>query len=304
MDSSGHVDWLAVTFPASVTPKYTLPPASGQPVFTPEGHPVHGYRYRAVNEFGASVLFGGEKRLGTHLVLSGQALANIRRAGLTDRELCQYALTNDGKLTRLDVAINLYEANLSPQELAFSFEKGALSSPAHSGLLMTGVRSQGQTFVLGSGSSDRYLRAYDKAAEQGIPDMRWLRIELELKKWRARGLAHVISIEENTRGVINRAVGDYLKMPDNEELSQALSDQAGDIPQEGRKLHDTLKWLGDQVAPAMAQYQVSHPDEDVLGWLTVVYGVELRKRQQAGRRGEDVQEVSSDNRDNIAEKQG
>jgi DNA relaxase NicK len=263
MYSSGHVDWLAVTFPASVNPNATLPPNLCQSPWLKQSRGAHGYRQRLTNEIGAAIMLDGDTRQGVHLVMSGSALTLAREMGVTDRELCNHVVNNDGKVARLDVAINVYEGNLTPVQMARAYEQGSVKTPARHGSLIQDIKTPGSDFRLGSRSSERYFRAYDKAAEQHVDHVAWLRLELELKKLRARALADTIASETNTRGVINHAIRDYVQMSDNDEFEQATSEQAGEIPSQNRKLHNTLKWLIDVVAPSMARYQSEHPDEDI-----------------------------------------
>lgn len=279
MYSSGHVDWLAVTYPATVSPNGTLPLLLSQSPWLKQSRGAHGYRSRLVNEIGASVMLDGDERQGTHLVLSGTALSYARAMGMTDRELCQHVVDNGGKASRLDVAINLYEANLIPSQIADAYVKKAIRTPAHSGVMITDINRPGSTFTLGNRLSQRYFRAYDKAAEQHVDHMAWLRLELECKKLWAQSLTAILASEPDTRGVINNAVRGYCDM-ENDEYQAALKQQAGELPTEGRKVHKTFAWLMDVVAPAVARYQTEHPDEDVVGALLTAIEVHSVKHDE------------------------
>jgi len=94
----------------------------------------------------------------------------------------------------------------------------------------------------------------------------------------AGGILGAIAQHDNTRCVINAAIGGFVSMPDNPELTDALSDNNADIPPEPRQIHSTFRWLMEQVAPAMARYQQEHPEGDVLAALEAVYRAELGRR--------------------------
>lgn len=275
--SSGHVDWLAVTFPASLPIHFTIPHALEPTKWARNGKPANGYHTRLTNESGFVLLTDGEERQGIHLLATGETLATARSRGVTDRELCQHVLDREGRLARLDLAIDIWDGSLTPAIFAEAYAEGRLRTPAKSGKRIFGIHDTSDGFYLGSRTSERYFRAYNKAAEQGTPDMKWLRLELELKNDRANGVAHVLASEDNTRCVVNRAIGDFIQM-DDDELNGVLADQSGPLPQEGRKFHNTLRWLLEQVMPAAAKFQVEHPDEDVLEAMLAVYNSELKKR--------------------------
>lgn len=277
MYSSGHVDWLAVTFPAHTQPNHTMPQSLRAFTWVKKGKAANGYLTRMENELGAWLLTNGDERQGIHLVMPGEALSNSRSTGVTDRQLCQYVTENNGTLTRLDVAIDIMEGKLTAGELAKAYAEGCLKTPAKGATHVKRILEPDETFYLGSRSSERFFRAYNKGAQVGILDMNWLRLELELKKVRANGVAHAIAGEQNTRSVINRAIGDYVTMPGNNEFNSVLSDKSGPMSQEGRKLHSTYKWLMEIVAPAMARYQADHMTEDVWQAFLTVYTHELNR---------------------------
>lgn len=277
LHSTGHVDWLAVTLPASLPIHSTIPHARRVTHWTKSGKASLGYHTRLTNELGAMLLCDGGEQQGEHLILSGDTMAAYRAAGYTDRELCQHVLDRDGKLTRLDLAVDIWDGKLTPAVFAQAYAERRLRTPAKSGKRIYGINDTSDGFYLGSRHSDRFMRIYDKAAEQALPGQAWLRLELQLKDARAHGVAYVISNEENTRCVVNRAIGDFIQM-DDDELNGVLADQSDPLPQEGRKLHDTLRWLLEQVAPAAARFQAEHPDEEVLDAFLAVYNAELKKR--------------------------
>jgi hypothetical protein len=276
MLSSGHMDWLAVTFPITVQPNVTLPSSLRQYTWGSPSKGSNGYRTRLSNEIGATLLLNGQERMGIHMVLPGQALADIRRSGVTDHELCCHIVENDGKASRLDLALDLRDGTLTAGIMAQAFQDGRLKTPARSGMRLYSLTDTGETFSLGNRTSERYFRAYNKAAQLGL-DEAWLRLELECKKLRARALLTTLADETNTRGVVNHAIGDFIHMPESDELNQALSEQAGELPEQPRQLHNTLKWLIEQVAPAMAHYQAEHTEENVGAILQAAYAAELAK---------------------------
>lgn len=281
MQTTSHLDWLSITYEASTALHATLPRLAAQSKWKEQSGAAHGYRYRYTNDLGVTVLSGGSLQQGTHVVLGGQALQNVRDCGVSDRELCQHVLERGGKVARVDVALNLHGAKLTVDDLACALREKRLKTPARGGKHIKGIDKPDNGLYIGNRQSERCFRAYDKNAEQGIVDGEaWLRLELECKKARARAVTAAIAEHDSTRAVINKAIGGYVDYPDDPEYSAALSDNDAEIHKVPRKLTDTYRWLLEQVAPAMARYQSDHPDEDVEQAFLTVYKLHLEKFSQ------------------------
>jgi DNA relaxase NicK len=278
MLTSSHLDWLSITFEASTVLHATLPRLAAQFPWKQQAGAAHGYRSRYTNELGVTVLADGSLQQGTHVVMGGQALSNIRDLGVSDRELCQHVLERGGKVARIDLAINLHGAELTVDDLATALKEKRLKTPARGGKHIKGIDKPDNGLYIGGRQSERCFRAYDKNAEQHIVDAEaWLRLELECKKARARAVTAAVAQHDNTRTVINKAIGDYVSFPENGEYSAALADNDAIIPQVPRKLTETYRWLLEQVAPAMARYQSEHPDEDIETAFLTVYRLHLER---------------------------
>jgi len=65
-----------------------------------------------------------------------------------------------------------------------------------------------------------------------------------------------------------------------------LSDQSDPMPAEGRKLHNTYRWLLEQVAPAMARFQLDNPSENVVDALLQAYRLESIRLEKLRRRND------------------
>lgn len=264
MRSTAHLDWLSVTYPVPTSPHDTLPNDVSQSPFKRKGTGSNGYRDMLTNEHGVTVLLNGSESQGVHCVLSGQALENLRIDGQTDRSLCQHIVARGGRASRLDAAINLHGGQMTVGDVAEAYSQGLIKTPARSGLRREGINIANSAFDLGNRSSERFLRVYDKNAEQKIVDQdAWLRLELECKKLRARALVNVIATEENTRAVINSAIQEFIDMPGDNELNEALADQGVEIPTRPRKMTDRRRWLLEQVAPAFASEIAENPGDEV-----------------------------------------
>jgi hypothetical protein len=136
----------------------------------------------------------GREKMGVHVVLNGDSLLNARVSNVSDKETLSKIVFYKGKVTRLDLAIDAHGTHLTVDDFAAAYERKEITSPAKSGTHIKNIGVDGRTFYLGSRSSERMLRIYDKNAEQKIVDTEsWLRLELELKKVRANNAAYNIA---------------------------------------------------------------------------------------------------------------
>ena len=110
---------------------------------------------------------------GIMLVLSGQAT--------TDQQWTRQALRallDDGwNVTRIDIALDIYNSGKDAQDVFFAHRVEQPNERKKRGFIQS---DKGSTFTLGSRSSNKYLRVYDKGKEQGTQED-WLRVEMEYK---------------------------------------------------------------------------------------------------------------------------
>jgi hypothetical protein len=181
--------------------------------------------------------------MGIHTSWSGSALTG-RDAEAVNRK----ALHDAGRCSRIDVAI----------DIDYALDIRALHKAAKAGKCTTRVKKapvlidgDGLTLYIGSRSSEKYLRIYDKAAEQGRKEP-WTRIELECKAGFARAVSnHVAVAGLKDVPALVRGFADWSKQADwvacmsSPPLSSAL-------PKE-EKSKDTQAWLLSSIAPALAR---------------------------------------------------
>lgn len=119
---------------------------------------------------------------------SGQGLARLRSLGWTDDKLLR--LYPDGKVSRIDIAIDTDNPQASPRDLIASQENGTLKTVAKSfQKVISEGEDTGTTFYIGSKSSDRRVRVYDKSAQLKLLAAFVTRIELTAKAERANAIA-------------------------------------------------------------------------------------------------------------------
>lgn len=281
MQASGHLDWLAVTYQTCASYLELLPdPARGFPLEL-QGAGVHGYRSRLVNKLGCVVMADGLPGQGVHVIFTGEPLQELRLLGVNDHALALLVKAHGGKVSRLDVALDLIGGTMTRDDLVTAFLAGEVVTRARSGKLWKDLITPEGTFYVGSAASNKLFRAYDKGA-QVKSEVSWLRLELQTRRLHAQAITEALQGSENTRAVINRAVDDFIDFPGQAEFRQAVSGAEVEIPIVHRKLTNTLRWLIEQVAPAVVKYQRQHPDEDVQAILNAA--IEQEKRHMSDNR--------------------
>lgn len=262
--STGHLDWFSVTYPRTVSPNEVLPSQISS-TFKQEGHGFYGYEELWRNEHGVQVMAGGTEAMGIHMTVPARTLEEFRLAGLTDRMLMRHAIRYEGRATRVDLALNLWDGQTSVGDFAEAYRSGQLKTPGRAANHVKAINEPDETFYIGKRSSQRFLRVYNKAAEMGMVNGEaWLRLELECKKLQARAMAGTVAQYEDTRQVVNAALSSFVDWPANDEITQALASQDIELPVIGRKMTDTQRWLFEQVAPALARYETENPSLNTL----------------------------------------
>jgi hypothetical protein len=88
----------------------------------------------------------------------------------------------DAEFSRRDIAIDLYHVDIS--------EYYFLDMAARSQVLYLSRSRQLETQYFGASSSEDMIRVYDKAKERQIDDMKWVRVEAQLRREKARAMAY------------------------------------------------------------------------------------------------------------------
>lgn len=188
------------------------------------------------------------------LQLTGLQFDAFRKAGGCEKTLMGQCVEKRGIFKRVDYAVDLFDTEGLPHDVKLAWECSQLLTIAKQvGLIEYSTReeSKGATVYIGSRSSERMVRIYDKAKQKGLK-IDWLRVELEAKGDRANQLGHLIS----TRGVItagNSMLADVIEWSDIPWLNAIWTGDFDiiDINAIGRPETDRDKWLRTVVVPVV-----------------------------------------------------
>jgi len=188
--------------------------------------------------------------MGVHISWGGSALREVE-----PRSILRQALAADATIRRIDIAIDIPSA-APDEDLYNALALGSAITQARSHQLVTS--NTGWTIYVGSRTSEKFLRIYDKQAEAGL-DHPLTRVELECKNDYAEGIAKHIDQEgyHQFPGIIT-AFCDFRNVTwwTQNLTSPTLSPG---IPKK-EKTSDTKRWLMESVAPALAKVLVNDHD--------------------------------------------
>lgn len=264
-----HIDWLSFTVRETLNFRHIFPTLE----FTFSGKGPHGYRSQFTNLATGMVIHtdSSDAEMGHHFQLSGDVLNNLRQEmGCDETVLSQNISRIGGRASRIDLCINIHEGKLTPRKLQQAVKSGLAKPKANVNRFIEGKNGdiEGDTFYIGSPSSDRQFRAYNKAAELGIVNGKaWLRLELELRRVRAQG-AFKACVSNGVDATISGHMADFLDWG-NVEYQAALGDKSVppvDIP---RKDTNRQRWLLGQVSQALAK-EICADDDFALKFLSSV----------------------------------
>lgn len=192
---------------------------------------------------GAIVLFPHMKRhdMGIHIDMPGQACAEV--CGL---HLLKELLEMDATFSRVDATLDVHAGGMSIEALRREVTDGKAITKAQSHQYV--LSNMGETLYIGSVTSDKRLRIYDKAAERGI-DADWKRIELQARGDSADALGQYLGIE-GLAGIprVIRAFCDFSDMV----WQEAMGGVPGETLETDKKSPNRRRWLIGRVAKSVA----------------------------------------------------
>lgn len=256
MNVAFTIDWLTVTFPypaGDFFPHAFSPVDKGKPTDYTSAKP---YTF-AIKASGATIHWHPEHPEFKVMVrLDGQALADLRSDGFGAERLFSWVENGGGKVTRVDMAIDLLDCGGHVLDMYHAFKTSQVMTSSKMVTVFSkegGALDSGSTVYFGSRQSDRYTRIYDKGKEQGTK-LNWIRIEMELKGKRATG-----AIDDMQREGVEATALSYLRDAIEwsdvswfEELFQGEYDVFA-LESIGRPETDTEKWVREICIPAIAK---------------------------------------------------
>ncbi len=191
----------------------------------------------------ATVLFPPMKRpdMGIHVDMPGQACAEV--CGM---HLLNELLEMDATFSRVDATLDIHAGRLNIKALKDMMVDGAAITKAQSHQYI--LSNTGETLYIGSATSDKRLRIYDKAAERGI-QADWKRVELQARGDMADALGQYLA-SEGQKGIpaVIRAFCDFC----DPVWEEAMVGIPAETLETDKKSPNRRKWLMGRVAKSVA----------------------------------------------------
>ncbi len=219
-------DWLTFTFKEDWTPQQVAEflGLEDQPWSQMEKG-LRGYR-RRLTFSNINILYDGADNMGVCVDLSGsgcRAFETYSSRSWDDLyfDLLWYAEQCLVNVTRLDVAFDDHTGILDIDQLRDDTDDHLYVSRSRTWKVEYG--SQGTTIYHGSPQSNMFIRIYDKAAEQDLEGVHWVRVEMQMRDEIALGyLQGLGSSEEGTqfRGVLHNYLRYVVDPGDDTNMSR------------------------------------------------------------------------------------
>lgn len=227
---------------------------------------VHGYKLAIQHPFGHIVMSNpGRPEMGTHVMMGGACMSKLTELEYPTLSLLAWVLKEGGKIARLDLAIDLRETPIDIIGLTRCQQVKGHEGSAQKWNLITGS-DNGVTLYVGSRKSEKFMRIYNKAAQQKLDGIHWARFELELKAETAREIAAAISLMPS--GEIPRYVKGLMKglyNPGDAVYAAAMDADAVYVGSTKNTSDSTIEWLLNTVAKTLARQMTLHSDTDLWG---------------------------------------
>lgn len=182
--------------------------------------------------------------MGRHVIFSGSCCDTI---GVNLKE-CLYFVQESGyKTTRLDLAIDIFNTNLSLTHMASLISRKEFKSHAQVAPNYKDLLGKGETVQLGRAGSGTFLRVYDKAAEQKT-ETSWIRIEVSYGARKAKTALETYLQDNSVRSLVSG----FVSFPSWRKWNCILSHVPVAVRYEVKQTN-TRKWLLESVAKSIAK---------------------------------------------------
>lgn len=250
------IDWIAITFKEYDNDASQFMAYHALAGKTVSATPRNGYTAAVRDENGVLRMWHNYRPdMGVHVIFAGSALRSIfERSSVQPREILSNAQDLGGRVTRLDLAKDATAEAVNMEKIWNSLEAGKFRGTARKHAQMRGLKA-GHTIYIGSRTSERFIRLYDKASEQNIGGLDWKRLELELKGQCARAAATAIVNGEGMSRPFDAHVNDMVKFDNEPEWEKFFPDHDPDFSMPKiEKTTDRETWILSQVVPAVREH--------------------------------------------------
>jgi DNA relaxase NicK len=203
--------------------------------FRQENYGRHGYRMSYVYE-GIRIYYDGHSiGMGANVSMSGNACRVYETHHTTMsliKRVLKLHLAEKANITRFDAAADDRAGILSMDVIEEAARKRNFCSTISSTDFHCSQKKKndpvGVTVYLGSAESEKRMRTYNKAVEQGLEGEHWIRVELMTRREHAVGLIQaLVENEANLGGTLAKIIMDtvrYIEMDNNKSCRCSVAE--------------------------------------------------------------------------------
>jgi len=231
--------------------------------------PRNGYNHAETDDYGVQLLWNDEREeMGTHVIFAGSTLRNLLERGQVHMaSLLRDAVHSGGNITRLDIAKDITGQAVNLEKIYQHFKthgSGGSAEKVHRHDDISG----GFTIYIGSRTSERFVRLYDKAKESNLPGELWTRFEIETKGMVARSLAERLCSSVEWGFTFDGIVTRMANQRGQAEWGKLFSMDSIPIGLPKIERHsDRERWIDQQVIGAVAKHYIDNPTSESVARL-------------------------------------
>jgi hypothetical protein len=252
------VDWLRATFDYNVPKSFLL---DSHPAFAMAERSVGAmpsYNRSLVMKCGRFDWHSERRDQKLMLTMTGEDCTRFRAMGGDFRKLIRFLNEqNDCHFTRIDLAVDLLGGKRKPPTDVYNAVvsgKAKCRAQRHHKIVQHNSAGEniGETAYIGSRTSETMLRIYDKAAQTGLNDQPWTRVEIELKNRQADAAAWAIE-RGNVEMTAREMIGAFCSETGVQWYEALLSDKTAPkiVEEPGRKETNFERWIQEICLPAI-----------------------------------------------------
>ena len=255
------LDWLAFTYKENTHEMHDFMALYASDKNSHPATAYHGYSASYQTEDGVICSWNDDRQeMGYHVVLGGSAIrALCTRKELSQETLLREVIRSGASVTRLDLATDLREVSIQLSSIWSALESGHnRGSSRKFGQIVS--NDGGHTIYVGSRQSEKFIRVYDKAAQEGLPQELWFRFEIETKGMVARALAKLLLDTGQWKNIFDGCALGMVDLRPNSSFEEFF--RKGDVPIGVPKLErqtDRERWIAEQVVAAVAKHYIENP---------------------------------------------
>lgn len=226
---------------------------------------TNGYEHALRHPYGHVVRWTNKRDdMGVNVLFTGMPLKEIHDAGYSTLEIISWLCEEEFKFSRLDLAVDVHGIKFDLEEMQRRKFTGSVNKMPQ--LRKNGPNAEeGSTLEIGSRSSDKYLRIYDKAGQMDLKGILWFRFEIELGGRTATKVAHMIkSMTFEQAGKFTQGMIKAMYTPEYEDFLLAMAEEPHKVSSTKETSHQTYDWLMGTVSKSLARVILELPHRDVL----------------------------------------